>query len=367
MVKYRDYLQENRVDIGTSGTKSYNLDYADPITELDLYFEATNGYTSNKAAPIEYCISKIEIVDGGEVLWDLPGDVAYSVFCTDNEGCPYNEHEEAGGASVRLSIPIRFGRYLYDEEYAFTPARFKNPQLKFTFDEATVRAAAVDGYETDTWTFTLCVRLMEGLTDPGKFLTYRSVETFETVGTGDRRVEMPVDRTIRYLICKAYDAGVAMYTSISNHKLSENGGKFIPFDMATRDFMNLHCRTFKPIDWNMILMLSDATTSETWLGINQHGQVTTVVNNVIAGGQFYIYSQVYARICGDGGDSQSNRNCHVSVSGWAPHNTLVYPFGDRMKPEQWYVPPIDGKLDYFVYDGSAGADVDICFQQVYRF
>jgi hypothetical protein len=46
-MRFRDYLQESRDDMGTSGTKIYNLDYTDPITQLDLYFEATNGASGN--------------------------------------------------------------------------------------------------------------------------------------------------------------------------------------------------------------------------------------------------------------------------------------------------------------------------------
>jgi len=366
-MKFREYLQESRIDIGTSGTKTYDLDYEDPITQLDLYFEGTNGATYNIASPFERCISKIELVDGGEVLWDLPGEVAFAAFCTDNEGVPYAEREETGNGSVRQQIPIRFGRYLWDEQFAFSPRAFRNPQLKFTFNEAAVNTAGATGYVSDSWTFTLGVRLMEDFGAPGKFLSYRTVESFTSAGTGARRIEMPVDRPIRYLICRAYEAGVALYTSITNHKLSENGGKFVPFDLATRDFMNRHCETFKPIVLGGLVALADATTSETWVGIPLQGHVTTTTNNMITAARFYIYSQLYGRQCDDTGASVSYRDAHCTVLGWGLHNTLMYAFGDRMKPEHWYVPPSGGKLDYFVTDGDADADVDVCVQQVFSY
>ena len=127
-MRFRDYMQEVTIDIGTSGTKTYDLDYEDPITQLDLYFEGTNGASGNKASPFERCISKIEIVDGGKVLWDLPGEVALAAYVTDAEAYPYSEIEESQAGSVRQQIPIRFGRWLYDEQFAFNPRAHKKLQ-----------------------------------------------------------------------------------------------------------------------------------------------------------------------------------------------------------------------------------------------
>jgi len=364
---FRDYIQESRINIGTSGTLTYNLDYTDPITQLDLYFEGTNGANDNKASPFERIISKIEIVDGGEVLWDLPGEVAFAAYITDNEGVPYSEREESGGASVRQSIPIRFGRCLFDPDLAFDPTKHRHPQLRFTFDEAAVTTPGADGYSSDSITFTLHVRLMEGAPRPKGFLSYRTIESFTSVAGGARRVELPTDRLIRYLICRAYESGVAMYTTITNHKFSIDGGKSVPFDLPARDFMNRHCETFKPIALHGDLSFDDAVTSEHWVGINLQGQVTVKENDVIAAGSFYIFSQVYARVCDTDGTGLTDRDCHVAVTGWGFHNTLMYAFGDRMKPEHWLDPRGFNKLDYFVTDADADADVDICLQQVYAY
>lgn len=364
-MRVRDYIQESRIDIGVSGSKTFNLDYIDPITQLDLYFEGTNGSSGNKASPFERCISKIELVDGGEVLWDLPGEVALAAFVQDNEAYPYSEIEESQSGSVRQQIPIRFGRWLYDEEFAFDPRKHTNPQLKFTFDEATINTAGTTGYQSDSWTFTLGVRLMEGLTAPGKFLAYRTVESFTSAGTGARRVELPTDRAIRYLICRAYKSGSALYTSITNHKLSENGGKFVPFDLPTRDMISRMCDTFPPVMRRFTAYLTGGDTIATFVGVPLNGHVTEDTTGAFASANFYIDGRVLV-YCADH-DTNDNLVGHVYVSneGWALHNTLMYPFGDRNKPEHWFVPDRNGKLDYYVTDGEASADVDICLQHVH--
>lgn len=365
VVRFRDYVQESRIDIGVSGTKTYNLDYIDPITQLDLYFEATNGASGNVASPFERCISKIEIVDGGEVLWDLTGEVAFAAFVHDNDAMPYSEIEESQGASVRQQIPIRFGRWLYDRDFAFDPRRHKNPQLRFTFDEATINTAGATGYVSDSWTFSLVVRLMEGLAAPGKFLSYRVVESFTSAGTGDRRVELPVDKPIRYLLCRAYESGIALYSTITNHKLSENGGKFVPFDLPTRDMISRMCDSFKPINRRFTAFVTGGDVMATFVGVPHNGHVTEDTQGAFASANFYIDGRVLIYAVDHAGNTGQIGHIYVNNEGWALHNTLIYAFGRRNEPEDWFVPDRNGKLDYYVTDGDADADVDICLQQVH--
>lgn len=366
-MRFRDYIQESRVDIGTSGTKTYNLDYTDPITQLDLYWEGTNGSSGNVASPFERCISKIEIVDGGEVLWDLPGEVALAAFIHDNDAYPYSEIEESQAASVRQQLPIRFGLDLFDTTYAFDPTKHKNPQLRFTFDEATINNAGNTGWVSDSWTFSLIVRLMEEAPKPKAFLSYRTVESFTSAGTGARRIEMPVDRTLRYLICRAYESGVALYSTITNHKLSVNGGRFVPFDLPARDMINRMTEAFKPLTRRFTAFVTGGDIMATFVGVPHNGHVTEDSQGMFASANFYIDGRVLVYAVDHAGNTGNIGHIYISNEGWAHHNTLMYPFGNRFKPDQWYTPDPNGKLDYYVTDGNADADVDICVQQVYRY
>lgn len=366
-MKFRDYLQESRIDIGVSGTKTFNLDYTAPITQLDLYFEATNDATYNLESPIEKCISKIELVDGGEVLWDLPGEVAFAAYVHDNEGFPYSEAEEGLSASVRQQIPIRFGLKLFDEVYAFDPRRHKNPQLRFTFDESTINTAGSNGYSTDSWTFSLLVRLMEDAPAPKGFLSYRTVESFTSAAGGARRVEMPTDRAIRYLIARAAKDDTSLYSILTNHKLSINGGEIVPFDLPARDFINRMCETFKPITRRFTAYITDGNTRETFVGVPLNGQALGDGADCIISANFYINGSVLVYRKNNSGASAVPGMTYISNMGWALHSTLIYPFGDRMNPRHWLDPKPFRKLDYFVTDAVASADVDICLQQVYPY
>lgn len=366
-MRFRDYLQENTIDIGTSGTKTFNLDYNAPITQLDLYFAATNDATYNLESPIEKCISKIEIVDGGEVLWDLPGEVALAAFVHDNEGFPYSEAEEGLSASVRQQIPLRFGLHLFDEIYAFDPRKHKNPQLRFTFDESTINTAGSNGYSSDSWTFSLLVRLMEDAPAPRGFLSYRTVESFTSAAGGDRRIELPTDRLIRYLMCRAAKDDTTIYSLITNHRLSVNGGEFVPFDLPARHFLNRMCETFKPVTRIFTAYITDGNVRETFIGIPHNGHAMGDGSDCIVSGNFYINGSVLIYRKNNAGASAVPGMTYISNTGWAFHDLLIYPFGDRMNPKHWLDPKPFRKLDYFVYDAVASADCDICLQQVYRY
>lgn len=366
-MRVREYIQENSIDIGTSGTKTFNLDYDDPITQLDLFFEVTNGDSSNIEAPVERCISKIEIIDGGQVLWDLPGELALACYCHDAEQFPYSEAEETQNASVRQQIPIRFGRQLFDQRFAFDPRKFKNPQLRFTFDEATIRAAGSSGYSSDSWNFTLHVRLMEDTKPPTGFLSYRTVESFTTTAGGARRIELPTDRHIRYLICRAYEKSTSIYSTITHHKLSADGGKWVPFDLPARDFINRMCDTFKPLTRKFNAYISDGDTRETFIGVPHNGHANGDGSDCIVTANFYINGTVLIYRKNNSGASAVPGSTYISNTGWAFHNVLMYAFGDRMRPMDWLRGPSFKKLDYFVTDGDADAECDIALQQIYQY
>lgn len=367
MLKTRDYLQENSIDIGTSGTKTYNLDFQDPISELDLFFEATNGATSNIASPIERCISKIEIVDGGKVMWDAPGEVALALFAHDAGQMPYTYISEIANDAINQVIPIRFGRWLWDRDFAFNPLRFNHPQLRFTFNEAAVNTAGATGFVSDSWKFSLTVRLMEGLSAPPHFLNCRNIETFTSAASGIKRVELPVDMPIRYLISRAYESGTSYTSTWTNHKLSVNGGQYVPFDLPATDFVNIIHSALPPLSRRVKANVADNTAWVTYMGSN-HWTVLVGSNyeyiydcEIYGDGRIHMYITKH-----DGTGGITSRQAFIDATGWGMHNTYMWPFGERYSPDDWFVPPPQGTLDLFVTEGNDTADCDICLQQVYR-
>jgi len=353
--------------MGASGTLTFNLDFTDPVTEIGLMFGATNGGTDNKEAPIERCISKIEIVDGGEVLWDLPGDVALAAYAHLRNGLPENYRTEVGSDTPYQAIPIRFGRYLYDPEYAFNPSGHRNPQLKITFDEATVRAAGGDGYVSDSFVVSILAKLMEDAAPPGGFLSFRDIYQFTSLASGDTRVELPTDRVIRLLVVRAYEAETDMRSTLTNLKLSADGGKFIPFDLPIGDVIHKMAEGFDPIVVPVQAVVSNATRTETWVGIDQNFTVDSGDDGVIVSPRTTWPGALYPYVFNTDGTAQTDKRGNITVVGWCMHNTVLYPFGRLDVPEDWLNVGQYRQLDLFCTNGDADAEVNVAVQQVYRY
>lgn len=366
-MQQREHLLEDRYDMGTSGTVTFNLDYSSPITSIDLLFEATNGATSCKNNPIERNISKIEIVDGGQVLWDLQGDVSLAFIATLRGALPHSYRTGAISDTPYQTIPIVFGRELYDEQLAFNPKAHRNPQIKVTFDEATVTAAGATGYVSDSFNISLLVHLMENGAQPQGFLSCRQVETFTSLASGDKRIEMPTDQKIRNFILRCYESGVDMRSGITNVKFSMDGGKRVPFDFYVRNLLDSMIAHFRPILVPFYTPTNDGETHQTWVGIDLEAFVRSHVSGHIATassswpGQMTIAHKLHDNTSVDG------QPVHFGVIGWGFHNTYVYPFGRLWNPDDWLDLADVRKLDCFLTQGNAGAECDVAVQSLYRY
>lgn len=366
-MQQRDYLQENQKDMGTSGTLSFNVDYTDPISEINLLFEATNGSDCNKDSPIERSITKIEIVDGGTVLWDLPGDVLLAHYTHLNQGLEHCYRSGAVSDSVWQSLNLRFGRFLYDPIFAFNPRAHKNPQLRITFDEATVRAAGTTGFLSDSFNLSILVKLMENAPSPVGFLSCREVETFTTADSGDKKVELPTDRVIRMLMIRTYLTAIHFSNNITKYKLSVDGGKFVPFDLYYRNMRDKMSKYFKPVLIPQYTKTDNQEWHQSWIGDGFYATIRAHQGTNIAGaeshsgGRFKVYHSTHAGVAVNGGA------VHFAVCGIPFHNTLIYPFGRLNEPDEWFDARIANKLDLFLTQGDADAECNVCVQQVYRY
>lgn len=362
-MKQRDYLQENRSDMGTAGTLTFNLDYADPITAITLLFEATNGGTHNKNNPLEINISKIEIVDGGEVLWDAPGVIAFGVQSQLNGKLAHCYRSGAVSDSVWGNIPIQFGRYLYDKEFAFNPQAHRNPQLKITFDEATTRAAGGTGYLSDSWNVSILVKLMEEATPPVGFLAMREVESYASLASGEPRTDMPIDKPIRFIATRVYQSGSHLSNHVTSYRLSVDGGKYIPFDLLYRNMRDKCAEYFPVILVPGYTAMDNAEWHQSWVGdgfvafVRSHDTTHIATAPSHSGGRIRLDLYTHAGVAVNGAAM------HYGVWGFPLHNTFIYPFGRLNDPGDWLNPSAFKKLDYVLTQGSTGANIIVAVQQ----
>jgi hypothetical protein len=192
MLVRRSYL-ENRLTLANSGTRTMDLNYTDPISHIMLTFRATNGATSNKENPVIHNITKIEVVDGGDVITSIRGEVLRGLVAHLQGHTPLGNDSEAANEGQMSSVKVPFGRYDLDTDYAFNPTAFRNPQLKVTWDLAHIRAIGATAYVTGTLDITAVAVLMEDVSPPTGVLTAKEIYDFTSAASGDERVDMPTD------------------------------------------------------------------------------------------------------------------------------------------------------------------------------
>lgn len=363
----RDYIQENRYNMGTAGTLTFGLDYSDPITEISLLLEATNGASGNRSNPPELNISKIEIVDGGEVLWSAPGVVAFSTWCQLNQGLPHCYRSGANGDSPWTPINLLFGRYLYDAEYAFNALAHKNPQLKVTFDEASVRAAGVTGYVSDSFNLSILVKLMEDAPPPVGFLSLREIESFSSASAGDRKVELPTDAPIRFINTRVYESGVHMSNHITRYKLSADGARRVLFDLLYRNMRDKCSEYFKPISMPQYSLVTNGDTPQSWMGDGFDCTAGAHEANYIVNAGSHSGGRMLLYVSDLSGTPATNRICHFQATGFPLHQMFIYPFGKLDTPEDWLDARVYNKLDYILSQGNEDGTIQVGVQRVYAY
>ena len=130
-------------DLGAAGTEIVDINIAEQISAFLIRFEFTNVTVSVNTATIQECISKVEIVDGSEVLYSLNANEIQAMHYYATGKFPYSHIGLTVGDINEFTLPIYFGRYLYDPIFALRPERYRNLQCKITWNEDAANASVV--------------------------------------------------------------------------------------------------------------------------------------------------------------------------------------------------------------------------------
>lgn len=366
-MKTREVLLESDKTVDDSGTLTTNIDINDPITGFYINFRGTNGASSNKASPPSHCISKIEIVDGGNTLWSMPGLLQRGLNAHLMGVTPHSKISEIGGDSQYDNIPIFFGRHKYDTQYAFNPKAFLNPQLKITWNLAAVNAVGATGFVTGSGRLTIHAHVMQDVELPVAMLVNKEYENFTTSASGDYVCELPVDRVWRTLLVRAYESGVALNSSLTNLKLTFDQGKFIPFDMSIPKFWRMMVTDLGNIFSEVLALASNDTAYENWMAFSVLGQIAARTSGVIVSANNHDNSQTHPYAVNHAGTAQTNTGIWTRIRGTSLENCVIYPFGILDKPETWLRASEFRSAKLYLTQGNAGANANVALQEVHTY
>lgn len=345
--------------VGDSGTKTIDLDVNEPITELEVAIKVKNTAAVCNDVPPERIISKIEIVDGGKVYWSASGAEAVAVTCYEKLRWPSTWLYEGASGNQRTWIPMQFGRYVGDEQYALTPAKLINPQLKVTWAKNSLHL-------TNQVELGLFAKLMQGVASPPQALMTKIVRGFTTAASGEEPTELPTDLPIRRLFIRGEIVDYSITSVFSNYKLDCDLGSLIIFDLGQRKMVARCENEFGFFEYRSHIWADNARYVKSWFGRTMAAQLQASAGSYILNAYTTSSDKVYCSVYDADGGVVSDLSAVMKVYGSFPQYTLCYQFGRKEDPATWFDPKVFKKVVLKLEQGVADAEASILLQQPVR-
>ncbi len=328
-----------------AATKTLDINVKDIISRIVIGWRVTKSKYGMDSYP-HRDITKIELVDGSEVLHSLNGGENQALCIYDRKQDSMNHGQHTNGNAEYSAYGIDFGRYLGDPFYAFDPSRFTNPQLKVTFNFAVADTGATSG-NLEVWAY----MFDEKAVNPVGFLSAREIKDFTISAAGVYDyVDLPVDKIFRKLFVQGYASGVEPWKQVIEARLSEDSDKRVPFDW---DLEDMH-RTQK----GEIPMVQEELVGNAQAGGVDHYVTPTDYYGNFAGHAVATDQVVYIGTYMQGGKvtlyaSSGNPEVLGIVHGYLPNHVFEFPFGDPLDPADWFDVTRVGSLELRVKTGTA--------------
>ncbi len=367
-MKTRDAVLAYQEAQADTATFTKDIDSDDPLSALYIEVDCANGATSNKGNYISDIVSKVEVVDGSDVLSSLNMFELEAMYFAKTGKSPFMFPSEWASGNQRHGCHLLFGRYLWDRDFALLPGRFKNPQIKISFNKAAVRAAAADGFAAGTNIYLSVIeKFMEDIAGPAKFMMQKQIASFTAAASGDERVQLPADYPYRTLLLRAYEQGTDIDEAITTLKISCDMDKFI---FMNRKVHQLHaevalrlgrCEMKHDIFTYDNLAFRELNNKENSSNFTKWEDATGYMVNT----QYEWSSEGKLRVrLHDGTALAADAKFTGKESGYALHSTLPFNFGLPDVPETWFDPTKYKKVEAVLTQGNAGAVCSIALEQV---
>jgi len=333
-------------------TEIIDLDVQDPISQIAVVYRPVNVVTGTQLAHPAASITKIEIVDGSEVLWSLSGREAQALDYYHRQIEPFNYMDITDGGSPMVTIMLNFGRFLFDSELAFNPLNYKNPQLKISIDLNAQSADIVAG------SMQVFAELFdEKVITPVGYLMGKEVESYTLGDNAHHYVDMPTDKVWRKLLVRAQRNGTDWASQIAHIKLSQDADKKVIFDHDSFPFAAHQASQVRPYREH-IFGSGNIAARYGYCTPGFHVRfASTAWRATIGGGDQAFFG-------GSGGRFQyiqavAGPNWQAIVEGWLPHSVVEYPFGLQQDIGDWFDPVNVGSMKLDI-TGGAAVDTQPC-------
>ncbi len=371
-MKIRDVvLQDRLVQAVNARTWTFNINLVDPVTEFKVWFFTKNHATGpNVAGCIPYLVEEIAVIDGSEVIAAMNGPECIAMYCFDHARTPFHWHQELGGMSQYWCLPITFGRDLWDEEWIFDPRKFRNPQLRITFDIQAVAAVGAGAYATatDDWpAISVWAKIMEEGARPKGYLMNKQLKEFASLSGGQEITYLPTDFNIRKLMVRAYKKCGQMNDAITRLKLSQDEDKWIPWDLNSHDFIWLMRDWFPEVTFHLKHEGTDNDQREHYGGTYAQGLLVSATQGRMVSVRGWAGNCFTMDIEDVTNSTVTNTQAWSKCQTRTPFDCYCYPFGDQNDDRDWLDVSQMGNLRLILTQGAEDYLEQIVVQQAHPY
>lgn len=359
-MNYRKTTILSETNLTPAGTKTIEINVADIVSRLTIAWRVTKSKHSMDSYPHKD-ITKIELVDGSDVLHSLDGG-QNQALCIYDRKCPTMNHGQHLLANSEYSTyGIDFGRFLFDPVLALDPKRFKNLQLKITYDFDIADTGATLGY-MEVWAD--CFD--EKVVTPMGFLTAKDFESWTlSAASAYHYIDLPTDRVLRKMLIQGYLAAYEPWYQVLEARLSEDNDKRVPFDLELEDYARVMKGVWTPVAEPFVgvadsggAMTYYLTPTDYWAQLSCVAHTAGYVTQGTGGrgGKFTPISNAATIECGG------------IAYGFLPNHCYEFAFGDPKDIDDWYDVTKLGSLRLRLKGGSGSSgNVDTILQQLRKY
>jgi len=365
-VKYRTAVLWPRKEYTTDQTEIIELKVKDPISQLVISNEVRNGATAGQQGHPARTVTKIELVDGSDVLFSMDGRAAQGLDF-------YHNKRESGSLVIypndmnsEMIFNLNFGRRLYDPMLALDPKRFSSLQLKLTLD------INGGGKYADSNFITVLAHLFdEKAISPMGFLAAQELKSYTLAAASHEYIDLPTDRVIRKVLLRSHAYGAGPDYQFDTITLHSDGKKKVFFDSTIGDLLrSIVARYPKYREW----VISDPPTA----GASMYTYITPCYWPIAIAQEWLVPPSANNNMgcfAGDGGRLQIatasgwTSNAAILVEGQCPHSVIDIPMGDQDDPDDWFDAMQVGSLELDIKGGASltAGTCEIYVQQLRKY
>lgn len=353
-------------DLGAAGTEVIEITADKPISGILLNWDYTVATVSVMTARIVDCISKIELVDGSKVLESASGADFQAAYAETQKKLPYERINLTVGGHCITQIPILFGRYLGDPNYAINPNNYNNLALRITYDED-VANGSVTVNEFSAYAVLLQDSVAGGISG---YFSLKNQRIDPMAASSHLYAYLNSDNPYAGLLIRGLSDDHDLKDLLTNFSLDINAGSLRPFDNYPFDELIRQIVSERGRFISAHTLDAAVTAKTIYSMVSENGDIKIAYDGTVfvtTTSKFAVPTWTGAKLALAA--SVDIKALTALISGELVHQSVYIPFGNDNLVESFYTPAASDKIKLDILtssDADSGDTLYIAGRQLVR-